>query len=307
MVSIVIPCYNYARFLRPALDSALAQARPDLPVEVLVVNDGSTDDSSIVIAAYGDRVRCIDKNNAGLSAARNTGMREARYDLVQFLDADDVLAPNAIHHMLSVRSTLADPPVIMAGTSMAINSEGDSIEPWPPESSSFRYISARQLVLKNRFMCAVMADRRVLLDLGGFDVTLQASEDRDMWIRAAALGPAVQVDRCVVLKRTHGANMSLAARRQTDCIQKVLAKSFANPRIVLSHRDRRLAQAVCFYQSALMYSVARDYRMALSQLLKSMRTHPLGSLQEADVRPWRRMISLAAISRSALRSLWRSK
>ncbi len=307
MVSIVIPCYNYARFLRSALDSALAQARPDLPIEVLVVNDGSTDDSSVVIAEYGDRVRCIDKNNAGLSAARNTGMHESRYDLVQFLDADDVLAPNAIHQMLSVRSTLADPPAIIAGTSMAINAEGQSIEPWPQESSSFRYITARQLVVKNRLMCAVLADRRVLLDLGGFDVTLQASEDRDMWIRVAALGPVVQVNRCVVLKRTHGANMSLAAKRQTDCIQQVLAKSFSNPKIKLSRRDRRLARAVCFYQSALMYAVASDHRMALSQLLRSMLIHPLGSMQEADIRPWRRMISLAAISRSALRSIWRRR
>lgn len=303
MVSIIIPCYNYARFLRAALDSALAQEHPDLPIEVLVVDDGSTDDSAAIVAEYGGRIRYVYKTNAGLSAARNTGMHEARYELVQFLDADDVLAPNAIHQMMNVRSKLDVPPTLMAGTSMAINAEGESIEPWPKESDAFHYITARQLVLKNRLMSAVLADRRVLMDLGGFDVTLQASEDRDMWIRAAAVGTVVQVDRCVVLKRTHGANMSLAAKRQTDCIHQVLAKSFANQKIILSAREKRLAKAVCFYQSSLMYSVAKNYQMAIRQLLNSLLLYPVGSLMEADIRPWRRLISLVAIVRAALRSV----
>jgi len=305
MVSIIIPCYNYSRFLRPAVESALGQTSADLPLEVVVVDDGSTDDTAAVAAEFGERVHYIYQNNAGLSAARNTGMREARHDLVMFLDADDMLAPGIIQKMLAARGTLEVPPAVLAGTDLPIDAAGQPKKSWPQETGELRRVTARQLVLRNRFVCTVLADRRALLALGGFDETLKASEDRDMWIRVAARETVCLLDRCVLLRRMHGTNMSLAARRQTACIQQVLAKAFANPQLDLSRRDQRLAQAVCLYQSALMYSAAHDHGAAMGQLLLSMVIYPFGSLAEANIRRWGRLISLAAIGRSAVRSIWR--
>jgi glycosyltransferase involved in cell wall biosynthesis len=93
-VSIVIPAYNYGQYLGEAIDSALAQTQP--PLEVIVVDDGSTDNTAAVAQSYGNAVRYIHKDNSGPSAARNVGVRSARGQLVVFLDADNKLAPTYI-------------------------------------------------------------------------------------------------------------------------------------------------------------------------------------------------------------------
>src|SRR5437773_3781756 len=93
-VSVVIPTYNYARYLPEAIDSALAQTHA--PLEVIVVDDGSTDDTPRVLAVYGDRIRVIRQANRGPGAARNTGIAAARGEYVGFLDADDVWLPRKL-------------------------------------------------------------------------------------------------------------------------------------------------------------------------------------------------------------------
>lgn len=94
LVSIIIDNFNYARFIGAAIDSALAQSYP--AVEVLVVDDGSTDNSHDVISSYGDRVSAIFKPNGGHASAFNAGFRASRGSIVMFLDADDALMPNAV-------------------------------------------------------------------------------------------------------------------------------------------------------------------------------------------------------------------
>lgn len=96
--SVVIPSFNYGRFLPNAIDSALAQARP--PLEVIVVNDGSTDETSAVLAAYAGRVHALNKPNGGHASAINAGCRLARGDAVFLLDADDEMKPGAIETVL---------------------------------------------------------------------------------------------------------------------------------------------------------------------------------------------------------------
>jgi len=95
VVSIVIPCYNASRWLAAALESALAQTWPH--TETIVVNDGSTDESLAVATRFADRgVVVLDQPNRGASAARNAGLRAARGEFIQFLDADDLLSPDKI-------------------------------------------------------------------------------------------------------------------------------------------------------------------------------------------------------------------
>jgi hypothetical protein len=94
LVSIVIDNFDYGRFIGDAIDSALAQTHPE--VEVVVVDDGSTDDSRAVVARYGDRVRAVLKDNGGQASAVNAGFAASRGDLVAFLDADDTLDPGTL-------------------------------------------------------------------------------------------------------------------------------------------------------------------------------------------------------------------
>jgi hypothetical protein len=98
--SIVVNNCNYGRFLRAAVDSALAQSYPH--TEVVVVDDGSTDDSRVILAAYGDRVRCVLKENGGQASALNAGFAASAGDVIFFLDADDVLAPDAVRAVMDV-------------------------------------------------------------------------------------------------------------------------------------------------------------------------------------------------------------
>jgi glycosyltransferase involved in cell wall biosynthesis len=101
-VSVIINNYNYARFLRAAIDSALGQSYQ--PIEVLVVDDGSTDQSRSIIDSYGDRVKSIFKKNGGQASALNAGFAQCRGDSVIFLDADDVLLPHAAQRVAEVFS-----------------------------------------------------------------------------------------------------------------------------------------------------------------------------------------------------------
>jgi glycosyltransferase involved in cell wall biosynthesis len=99
-VSLIIPTYNYARCLHEAIESALAQTHPR--VEIIVVDDGSTDDTPTVLAKYHGRITGLRQTNRGLAAARNTGLRVAGGDYVAFLDADDVMASNKLAEQAAV-------------------------------------------------------------------------------------------------------------------------------------------------------------------------------------------------------------
>ena len=99
LASIIIDNYNYGRFLRETLDSALAQTH--LHLEVIVVDDGSTDDSRGIIATYGNRVIPVFKENGGQASAFNAGFAASRGDIVLFLDSDDTLFPSAVENAVT--------------------------------------------------------------------------------------------------------------------------------------------------------------------------------------------------------------
>jgi glycosyltransferase involved in cell wall biosynthesis len=94
LVSVVMPVYNGARYLRQALESALTQTYR--PLEIVVVDDGSTDDTPALLAEFGDKIRSIRQQNSGSAAARNAALRAARGELIAFLDADDLWLPRKL-------------------------------------------------------------------------------------------------------------------------------------------------------------------------------------------------------------------
>ena len=102
-VTVVIPCFNAARFLRETLESALNQSHA--PIEVLVIDDGSTDQSAAIAASYGPPVRVISQTNQGESVARNRGIEEARGSWIAFLDADDIWLPEKLERQTCGRTT----------------------------------------------------------------------------------------------------------------------------------------------------------------------------------------------------------
>src|SRR5687767_14566662 len=144
-VSVVIPTYNYGRYVGDAIDSALAQTRP--PDEVVVVDDGSTDDTPDRLAAYGDRIRVVRQTNQGLSAARNAGIRAAHGDWVAFLDSDDAFHPRKLELQLGA---LARRPELRL---LATDGFHDEAAKWPtvPDAPPLTDVPVARIAVRTCF------------------------------------------------------------------------------------------------------------------------------------------------------------
>jgi glycosyltransferase involved in cell wall biosynthesis len=203
-VAVVITCHNHGRFLRDAVASVARQTLAD--VEVIVVDDGSTDDTPSV-AAELPAIRYVRQDHAGLSAARNAGWRASRGRYVSFLDADDRLLPQAL--AVGTACAAAHPDAaFVSGHYVVIDAEGRrTSDHRRPCVTSEHY---RALLRSNYIgMHATVLYRRETLERhDGFDVTLPASEDYDLYLRVARQAPIVCHPEVVAEYRWHGANMS---------------------------------------------------------------------------------------------------
>jgi len=218
-VSVVIPCYNAADTLGEALDSVLSQSFDDL--EVIVVDDGSDDDPRAVVEARSDpRVRHHRIPRSGApSRPRNVGVADARGDVVFFCDADDVMLPGKIAKQMTVLD--ARPLVGMVFTDFeVIDASGNVVRPsflarfrtlrWVAEGGTREgggYDPGRMLRGLHRAnfvgMSGVAIRRSVLRDAGGFDESLDSSEDFDLWLRVAAVTQCLHLDEPLHRYRVH--------------------------------------------------------------------------------------------------------
>ncbi len=191
-VSVVIPAYNAEAWLARALDSVHAQTR--VPVEAIVVDDGSTDGTAQVTRRYGPSVHYVFQHNAGVAAARNRGIAESTQEWIAFLDADDEWLPHKTERQLAI---LADDPrlrwcactcELVAAGSPAVDGIPDKAAGalGPRAALSFFEAARRQLPLQTS---GFIVRRSVLTETGGFDAMLRVSEDRDLWCRIAMSHP----------------------------------------------------------------------------------------------------------------------
>ncbi len=228
LVSIVIPCYNQARFVRQALDSALAQDYDAL--EVIVVNDGSTDDLATQLERYSaePRVRVLTQANRGLPAARNRGTAAAHGEYLKFLDADDWLAPAAL--ACQVAAFDAEPSLGLVYCDLQrVDAHGKPLDAYSVGSAR-RVLNGDilpSLLVGGYFTPhTVLVPRRVLDRVGGFDETLGGVADTELWMRIACEGYAARyVPAKLAYYRLHDANMTrdtaqmdAAHRRALDAI-----------------------------------------------------------------------------------------
>jgi glycosyltransferase involved in cell wall biosynthesis len=182
-ITAVITTYNRARMVRDAIDSVLAQT--EVPAEVLVVDDGSSDDTGESLRrAYGCAVRYHYKANAGLPAARNTGIGLSAQPLVAFLDDDDVWHPRKIE--LQMRCFERDPELGLLGAEQ-FDWPAESFPAAPDDPAPFlRAVSWEALVVKTLIPVSSVVVRKDILGRSGlFDETFKSSEDRDFFLRVA--------------------------------------------------------------------------------------------------------------------------
>lgn len=214
LVSIIIPTYNYAHFLGATLRSALAQK--NISLEILVVDDGSTDETQACIAQFFPKITLLSQENKGLSAARNAGLARATGRYVVFLDADDLLGPDALSSQL--RQLQADPTRTMVVCRNRFFTTTDAAgQPIAcGEWRLFRDDLAAHLCHFNIAPPhAFLARREAVERAGGFDTELAACEDYDLWFRLAVAGPPPAVNPAgLVAYRRHPGSMSRNLDRQ---------------------------------------------------------------------------------------------
>ena len=224
-VSVVIPAYNHSRYLRQAVDSALGQTLG--PAEVFVVDDGSTDETSQVLSAYGNRIRVIRQMNCGVSSARNNGAKAATGDFLAFLDADDVWLPRKLE--LQAARFVASPRLGLVHCGVQdINEHGD------PRSSHLNGLEgrvAKELLLFRRPVIlgggsGMMIRRAVFERVGGFDEQLSTSADWDLFYRIAARYQIGFVPELLLRYRVHGGNMHANVRAMERDMLRGYAKAF---------------------------------------------------------------------------------
>lgn len=202
-ISVIIPCYNSAQWIAGAAASVLAQTRP--ADEIIVVDDGSTDDPASPLQRFGDKVRLVRRPNGGLSAARNTGAAAASGDHFLFLDADDRLFPDALEK-LSAQAAATGAGVVYGfalqrredPTETRLNSRPYAVgEPPKPAESAFYWTPIATAG------CALIS--RDLNDaVGGFDENFRQVEDAEYWLRCGVTRSFVHTDTVVLDKAFHG-------------------------------------------------------------------------------------------------------
>ncbi len=200
LVSCIVPVFNGAAYLRAALDSIFAQTHR--PLDVVVVDDGSTDETPDLVAAYPQPLRSIRQANAGPSTARNRGLHEARGAFIAFLDADDLWHPDKLALQIALLESRPDVAacvtLIQNFWEQELRDEQEAFRGHPREQPLPGYSSVTRLA------------RRSLFDvIGGFDTRLKHGDDTDWFLRASEAGATVElIPRVLVHRRMHALSRS---------------------------------------------------------------------------------------------------
>jgi glycosyltransferase involved in cell wall biosynthesis len=221
LVSMVMPAYNSARYIAQALDSALAQDY--FALEIIVVDDGSTDDTVNIVSRYGDKVRLLSQKNQGSAAARNLGIREARGKYIAFLDADDAWWPHKIRHQVAA--------MIQGGYKMAYSrfiwwhpdAHGEHTQPETefaqahnPNLSSAVIVTgwpyAELLLDCIVWTSTVIVEKTELEKAGLFDETLRKGQDYDLWLKLSRQIKMVGLEIPTALYRIHPASITSSVK-----------------------------------------------------------------------------------------------
>lgn len=232
LISVIMPAYNARPFIDQAIRSVLDQDYPH--IELIVVDDGSTDGTLELAGQFGDRVRVMRQKNAGPAAARNRGIAASRGELIAFLDADDVWLPGKAS--MQVRYLKDHPEVgVVYGDFQHWSPQPDGTFPAPPlrisqkapfaifpEHSGWIYTA---LLFDNVVhIITAMLRREVIDKVGGLDETLPTGEDYDFWLRISRQFRADKLDCTIAYYREHASGITKTPRKENN-EYKVLVKT----------------------------------------------------------------------------------
>lgn len=233
MVSVIIPTFNRSAQVMEAVRSVLGQER--VPAQVIVVDDGSTDDTVDALRTFGSKIRLIQQLRKGVSAARNRGVQEAEHPWIAFLDSDDLWLPRKLSAQLEYLSM--HPEIRICQTEEIWLRNGTRLNPKKyhkkPDGHCFRYLLDRCLVSPS----AVMMHRSLFDEAGGFDEDLVACEDYDLWLRIGLRHPIGLVEKALVVKRGgHPDQLSFSTPALDRFRIRALFKILDDPELTVERR-----------------------------------------------------------------------
>lgn len=280
LVSVVIPCFNQGRFLTDSLGSVAGQTYPHR--EILVVDDGSTDDAAAVAGRFAG-VRCVRQQRHGTAAARNRGLRESRGRYVLFLDADDRLLPDAL--ATGVGTFVDHPDCGLVYGHVRLFGSGAAECGCPPQTAVVR-AHYRELLTRNYIWTpgAVLYRRGVIDEVGGFDPRAGGSADFDLNIRIARRWPIHCHGQLVLDYREHADSQS---GDPAYMLRSAVSVRRRHRRLARKSRDDRAALEVGIravqagYGERLLdrfalHARAGEWRLALRCLPPLLLYHPTG-------------------------------
>lgn len=242
LVSVIIPCYNHGHYLKKAIESVLHQTYPHF--EIIVVNDGSTDNTHLVATEYSE-VRHIFQQNQGLSAARNTGILNSTGEYIVFLDADDCLFPEALD--IQINYLLKDEGLAMvSGAYKMIIVDTNEIK----EKVIDIYSNHYNYLLQGNFIAvpASVMFRKWVCEEFKFDVTLKACEDYDYYLRITRNYSGIHHSSVIAAYYKHQSNMSNNNTMMLNAALKVLKKQ---KKILKSSREHKAyRKGMIFWKNA---------------------------------------------------------
>jgi glycosyltransferase involved in cell wall biosynthesis len=223
VVSIIIPNYNHGQYITDAIDSVLSQSYHKF--EIIVVDDGSTDNSREIVAQYGDKVNYIWQENQGLSAARNTGILAARGELIGLLDADDLLEPDFLSTLVSVLSETPNADAVYCSAQF-VDANNISL----PQKTC-EVVSPDQLyetLLDGGFFppLCMLAYKYCYIQEGMFDIAFQGCADWDMWLKISkkftVIGLSIPLARYRILPKSMSSDPQYMLNDRLAVIEKHL-------------------------------------------------------------------------------------
>lgn len=285
LVSIIIPAYNAAKYLRESVQSALAQTYRER--EIIIVDDGSTDGTSQILAEYGDAIRVVRQTNQGSAAACNAGVAIAQGEWVAFLDADDVWLPEKLARQIEHcgNTAISHTDSICFGDALPTEIRRSSFEP-PYSGRVLKELLTRNFITKS----TVLMRRQVFLDLGGFDRSYIAVEDWPFFLKVCAEYELGYLPEAVVRYRVHKKSKSMQGRKTLADHLRIINSAFGVQGVGKSFPELRKKALASSYQVNCHYSAeSGDWPFAIYCALQALRYEPTAT------RTWKNLVKSALI------------
>jgi len=278
LISVVIPTYNHGQFIEEAIESVLAQTYKNL--EVIVIDDGSTDNTRQALEKYNKEINYIYQKNIGVSSARNRGISVAKGELIAFLDSDDAWLPEKLELQADLMSENKSISLVACGVYITDYLGGIKRE-WTPKNPLTHTEFLGQLRIRNDFInsSSALVRRECFKRIGGFDESLQFGEDWDMWLRIAKYYEMRFVEKPLVKIRKHS---NLRSYSKVEIIKTDIKKIIKN-NLVQEEEIRRKAYSYLYTDLAGLCLSENRKLVGAIYALKALWLHPF-VLFEGDYR-----------------------